>query len=92
MDDLTTKLAALVCAVSLAGCDDHQQVIAKRTEAYDQCVRAELFQACLAAVPAGPQATKYNDWDELVSECGEQARVMSFRPIKAIKEGCRADY
>jgi len=92
MADVTAKLAALACAVALAGCDDRQQEVAKRTEAYDQCARAELFQACLAAVPAGPQATKYNDWDEVVSECGTQARTMSVRPVKAIKEGCRADY
>lgn len=85
MTELTTKLAAFALVAALAGCDT-------RTEAYDQCIRAELFQACLAAVPAGPQATKYNDWDEVVSECGTQARTMSVRPVKAIKEGCRADY
>ena len=92
MDDLTAKLAALALVAALVGCDTRKQEVAQRTEAYDQCVRAELFQACLATVPAGPQAAKYNDWDEVVSECGTQARTMSVRPVKAIKEGCRADY
>ena len=28
-----------------------------------------LYERCLAAVPAGPESTVYNDWDEVVREC-----------------------
>lgn len=57
---------------------------------YDQCRRAELFQQCMKALPAGPMATKYNDWNEVVSECGDQARMMSVRKESAVKEECRS--
>ena len=90
MTDVTAKLAAVVCAIALAGCSNG--VVPERTHAYDQCLRVELFQACLKALPAGPQGTKYNDWNEVVSECGTQAQYQSVRPVTAIKEGCRADW
>jgi hypothetical protein len=43
----------------------------------DQKVRREIFIECLRTVPNGPQATKYNDWSEVVSECGSQAYYIS---------------
>lgn len=46
---------------------------------YDQDVRREIFMECLHVVPQGPVATKYNDWSEVVDECGEQAKYMSLR-------------
>lgn len=55
----------------------------------DQCLRAELFKSCMAALPAGPLATKYNDWDEVVSECGSQSYYQSQRQIKFVKPECR---
>jgi len=55
----------------------------------DQCLRATLFQQCLKALPAGPLATKYNDWDEVVKECANVARFQSARKLKNIKEECR---
>lgn len=47
-------------------------------------LRQEIFFRCLSALPAGPQATKYNDWDEVVNECGQQADWMS----KTCVKGC----
>lgn len=36
----------------------------------DQVVRASRFDACMAALPAGPQRiTGGNDWDEVVEAC-----------------------
>jgi hypothetical protein len=32
------------------------------------------------ATPAGPQSTKYNDWDEVVPECRNGARYMAGHP------------
>ena len=46
---------------------------------YDQDVRRDGFFECLRALPAGPQATRYNDWSEVVSECGSQATTLSAR-------------
>lgn len=44
----------------------------------DQKLRRELFFQCLAAVPKGPERTgTSNDWDEVISECGNQARRLA---------------
>lgn len=39
----------------------------------DQTLRRSLFKECMASLPAGPSATKYNDWDEVVSRCDSVA-------------------
>lgn len=62
-------LALFVVFVSVVGCEE------PRT--YNNALRQELFFKCLDAVPVGPQTTKYNDWAEVVSECGQQALWMS---------------
>jgi hypothetical protein len=53
----------------LAGCDS---VKPEKWET-DQKLRTELFFRCMEALPAGPQQTKYNDWDEVVAECDNVA-------------------
>lgn len=55
----------------------------------DQCLRRELFKECMAALPAGPVATKYNDWDEVVQECDSGAYYKSLRAPAVIKPECR---
>jgi len=55
----------------------------------DQCLRAELFTNCLKSLPAGPTATKYNDWDEVVEACGSVAYYQSLRLVSNIKKECR---
>jgi len=35
----------------------------------DQKLRAERFDACMKALPAGPVSTQYNDWSEVVDSC-----------------------
>ena len=39
--------------------------------------REELFFRCLDNIPEGPVGTRYNDWDDVVEECGHQAYKMS---------------
>lgn len=56
----------------------------------DQCKREELFKQCLSILPAGPNATVYNDWSEVVSECRDQAYYTSIRPVSVIKPECRS--
>ena len=66
--------ASLLTAVLAGGCTE--------STGPDQCLRREIFQQCMKALPVGPQATKYNDWDEVVAECGAQARRMSLKCVK----------
>lgn len=94
------KLALIVAAIALTGCNSKQNAdgtVSLTTEkiapedklSNDQCLRAKLFEQCLKALPAGPQATKYNDWDEVVHQCELAAFRHSFRIIKHIKPECR---
>jgi hypothetical protein len=39
----------------------------------DNIKRRELFLECMKALPAGPQQTQYNDWDEVVKACDNAA-------------------
>ncbi len=56
----------------------------------NQCLRAEAFQSCMRSLPAGPQATKYNDWDEVVDSCSQTAYYLALRPQATIPEQCRS--
>ena len=76
-------IVAIVSILALAGCDAQKAVA-------DQCLRQDLFYKCLAALPAGPVATKYNDWSEVVSECKSAAYYMSVRRVDHIKPECAA--
>lgn len=51
----------------------------------DQKLRQELFFKCMKSLPAGPTATKYNDWDEVVAECGNQAKQMTYGCLRNCK-------
>ena len=64
------KIIIAVLCLGMVGCNKCEYV-------ENQTKRQEIFFKCMKALPAGPQATKYNDWDEVVSECGSQAYYMS---------------
>lgn len=68
-------LLASITVLALSGCVESQpsQATLVNRELYgiDQEKRIELFNQCLARVPVGPTAVKYNDWDELVETCDE---------------------
>lgn len=94
------KLALAVATIILSGCYSRtdanglttittKQIDKEETTSNDQCLRARLFEQCLKALPAGPQATKYNDWDEVVHQCELAAYRNSFRVMKTIKQECR---
>lgn len=76
-------LLLLFLLLMLVGCKD-----LPRTEA-DQCLRAKLFKDCLESLPKGPEVVKYNDWDEVVEACGQQAYYQSIRLSSHIKPECR---
>lgn len=76
----TISFLAAAAAALLSGCDG--EPIAKWEP--DQELRAKLFKDCMSALPAGPVATKYNDWDEVVAECGNQAYYQSLRKVPVL--------
>lgn len=73
-------------AVALSGCKDSPPV-EQRTA--DQCLRAELFQSCMASLPAGPVSTQYNDWDEVVEACDHTSYTQSKRLESQVSKECR---
>jgi hypothetical protein len=64
---------ALTLLIALAGCTEESFPASGTQSEPDQCIRAEQFQQCLKALPAGPVSTHYNDWDDVVSACRETA-------------------
>lgn len=82
MSEQAPTKAVSICAVLalLSGCDPP-----KSTGYYDQDVRREVFFQCLQTVPAGPQATKYNDWSEVIDECGDQAMSLAARGFSDVR-------
>lgn len=81
--------AIVVCAtlLALAGCSKGGGFAPQ--QGYDQCLRREIMKECMAALPAGPVSTKYNDWDEVVAECGTQAGRLSWRKLENVKAECQ---
>jgi hypothetical protein len=74
---------AVLSLVFLSGCAE--------TTAADQCLRRDIFFQCLQSLPAGPVETKYNDWDEVVSQCGTEAAFQSIRKKSQITAQCGVD-
>lgn len=73
-------------AVALTGCTDSPPV---EQHTADQCLRAELFQSCMASLPPGPVSTQYNDWDEVVKACGSVSYKQSLRLESQVSKECR---
>lgn len=55
----------------------------------DQCMRREIFRECMSILPAGPQRTHYNDWDEVVDSCATTAYHQSLRLRSQVLPACR---
>lgn len=71
------KTVIVILVVLLAGCSEAPTPQPSRYP--DQALRREIFEMCLKTVPAGPAQTKYNDWDEVVAECGSQAYYLALQ-------------
>jgi len=78
------KLIAIIAILFLSGCEP------VNTIKVDQCLRNQIFVACMKALPAGPASTKYNDWDEVVEACASAATYQSYRHKDYIKPECSA--
>ena len=70
------RLMILCASLALAGCE------MPSPPEPDQELRQELFFQCLQLTPKGPESVQYNDWAEVVSECGHQARSMALPNTK----------
>ena len=79
-----SRFALILAAAALAGCEAPEVITGP-----DQCLRADLFKQCMTTLPAGPQSTKYNDWDEVVAQCQNAAYYQSLRRLINIKPECR---
>lgn len=79
-------LLLLFVALFLQGCEQLENKDARP----DQCLRAEIFKQCMAALPKGPERIgTSNDWSEVVDSCEAAARKQSVRPFDQIKPACR---
>lgn len=47
------------------------------------CEVDRLYSKCIAGIPKGPDATVYNDWAEVISECRKHAREVAPRVHKS---------
>ena len=80
-DQITKFIGLLVMA--LVGCEHREEPV------IDQCMRREIFFACLSALPKGPERTKYNDWEDVVDSCEHAAVRQSYRLESQVKPECR---
>lgn len=82
------KMTMTLAALLLAGCGKEPLV---DQHVYDQCLRAKLFQECLAAVPSGPShvAAVASGWAGVVDECATAAQYQSLRLEAHVKPECR---
>ncbi len=77
----------LLLTVALAGCGDRPKDIVT-----DQCLRIQLAQQCMSNLPAGPTATKYNDWAEVVEQCDRNSWSQSRRYREFVKPECSYEH
>ena len=77
-----------ILVVALLACAEENDRISTIT---DQCKREQLFSDCLKNLPHGPDVTKYNDWDEVVQQCGSIAHSISRREPQFIAPECRGE-
>jgi len=84
------KKLILLTVLLLAACSKDDKPFIDERES-NLCLQREIFNECMKILPAGPVATKYNDWDEVVSECRQNGYYMSIRKRKFVKPECQAE-
>jgi hypothetical protein len=82
----TGALLLLVGSMGLLGCDK----MYPEQPVTDQCMRRAIFAQCMKLLPAGPKATHYNDWDEVVKQCDDTAYYQAKRMKEQVPVACRA--
>jgi len=79
------KRSLIVLALAAVSCDP-----LPGPPTVDQCLRRDLFERCMKSLPAGPAATQYNDWAEVVEACESAAYHQALRREELITPECRA--
>lgn len=69
---MKTVIFLMLTLLLISGCKNQYPVVVT-----DQVMRRQIFKECMAALPAGPSSTKYNDWDEVVKSCDVVAAAQS---------------
>lgn len=81
------RLLLAIALLALAGCEQRPAYV--QDWGVNQCLRVELFQACMKSLPAGPKSTQYNDWDEVVAQCERTSYAQALRKLVHIKPECQ---
>ncbi len=72
-------------ATTLTACNPYPGTAASEFQwVTDPVIRAERFDACMKALPAGPVSTHYNDWSEVVDSCETAAYRQAQRLAKYV--------
>lgn len=81
-----SKLFGLgLIATTLTACNPYPGTAASEFQwLTDPVIRAERFDACMKALPAGPVSTHYNDWSEVVDSCETAAYRQAQRLAKYV--------
>jgi hypothetical protein len=80
-----TKLTLLTLLPLITSCEKKDRTM------HDMCLQRKIFKECMDSLPAGPTTAHYNDWDEVVKECGTIAYHHSTRRESTIKNECKGD-
>ena len=67
------KIVIIAALLALSACKDEPTP----EDDLRGVLRVTLNQRCIDTLPRGPVSTHYNDWDEVVAACSEQAYYMS---------------
>jgi hypothetical protein len=79
------NLKILIGLILITSCEPEDRTI------QDRCLQREIFKECMNSLPAGPVSTHYNDWDEVVKECGTIAWSHSRIKRSVVKIECQGD-
>lgn len=73
------RIGLMVLLLSIVGCGDNP--FKEPVYLTDKTLQRQLFFECLERIPSGPKVTTYNDWAEVVEECGRQTTYLARRCV-----------
>lgn len=78
MNKIFKAVAILAVFGILTGCESENATMGAPASPWkmyqDKQIESKAFDACMAALPAGPKETVYNDWSEVVDSCRDAAK------------------
>ena len=79
---MTARALCVVAALVLAGCEEPASLV-------DQCVRAQIFSACLDKAKSMQSHTVTNGPSDVVNECRAASTQMAWRRAELVKPECK---